>query len=202
MHYTYEDLQRLFNADVLEDASYYLDQGLVALPDIRQDGRLITSLIQSPGRQPYRVYIRIENKSAPPPIIHGECSCSSRGNCEHVAAVLLRALEEEEGLQGDALDQAMHGIASETLERDHYPDEVKQRLLYLLLPEEGTDAGVALQTVSARHLKTGGFGSLRDYQPEWATRGRPPRFLLEMDRQLLAELDRIEPESFTTSPAH
>ncbi|MEN8179247.1 MAG: DEAD/DEAH box helicase [Pseudomonadota bacterium] len=192
MHYTFEDLQDQFSAELLDAADFSIEQGLVAHPDIRQDGRLITSLLQAPGHRPYRVYIRIDTDHGPAPVIRGECSCGVRGNCEHVAAVLLRALGDEEGLQGEALELALHGKVPETVAQDHYPDDVKQRLLYLLFPELGGEKSVGLQTVSARQLKAGGFGSLRDYQPEWALRGRPPRFLLEVDRQLLAELDKIE----------
>ena len=197
MLYAFKDLRTLFNPMLLEDASCYLDQGLVALPDVRQDGRLITSLIQSPGKQPYRVYIRIETNNCPSPDIRGECSCPKRVNCEHVAAVLLRALGEAEVLQGEPRDQTLPGAACEAQSCDHYPDDVKQRLFYLLFAAPGYRRGVALRTVSARQLKAGGFGNFRDYQPEWSLRGQPPRFLLQVDRQLLAELDRLEPEPFT-----
>lgn len=196
MLYTFEDLQSLFGSDLLEAAISYLDQGLVALPDIRQDGRLITSVIQTPGKRLYRVYIRIDGGKELSPKIRGECSCSAQANCEHVAAVLLRALGDEEGLQGEALDQVLLGLPEKT--RDSYPDDVRQRLLYLLFPQLGMHRGVALQTVSARQLTNGEFTNLHDYQPEWLLRGRPPRFLLEADRLLLAELNKLEPELWST----
>ena len=41
MQYTYNDLQKLFSHTVLDDASSYLDRGLVTAPDIRRDGRLV-----------------------------------------------------------------------------------------------------------------------------------------------------------------
>ncbi len=109
MRYSLEDVQALFGADVLNDAGLYLERGRVAQPDIRQDGSLITSLIESPGHRPYRVYVRIEGRNGLPPCIRGECSCSERCNCKHVAAVLLRAIEGEEGLAGDDLDAAFRG---------------------------------------------------------------------------------------------
>ena len=67
MQYSFHDLQSHFGPDVLQDAAYYLEQGLVALPDIRRDGRLITSLLRSPGKPPYRIYIRIEKDSGSTP---------------------------------------------------------------------------------------------------------------------------------------
>ena len=60
MLYVYDDLRIAFDADTLERALACLDQGWVSLPDIRQEGRLITSLVDAPGKRPYRVYIRIE----------------------------------------------------------------------------------------------------------------------------------------------
>ena len=201
MQYTIEDIQVLFPANVLDDAHYYLDQGLVAQPDILQDGRLITSLIRQPHKRDYRVYIRIENEPGKSPLIRGECSCISRSNCSHVAAVLLRALAEEEDPRGITQSRVLRGAAPKSA-RDSYPDDVKQRLLYLLLPEPGISTGIALLTVSAKQLKAGGFGSLRDYQPGWVKRGRPPGFLLDVDCQLLTELDEIEPEHAPPCPAH
>lgn len=48
MRYRFQDLQDQFYAATLEDAEYELETCRVVLPDIRQDGRLITSLIQVP----------------------------------------------------------------------------------------------------------------------------------------------------------
>ena len=194
MRYSLEDLRALFSADVLDDASLCLQQGRVASLDIRQDGSLITSLVEAPGQQTYRVYIRIESETGPSADIRGECSCSRRGNCEHVAAVLLQALEEEEGVTGDDLDGALRGTLPKVSARDRYPPGVSQRLLYLLFPEQPQASELLVKTGSARQLSTGGFDSLRDYQPAWAARGRPPRFLLDVDSQLLAELNRLQPD--------
>jgi len=194
MRYSLEDLRALFSASTLDDARLCLQLGRVALPDIRQDGGLITSLVESPGQKPYRIYIRIESKTGTSTHIRGECSCSRRGNCAHVAAVLLLAIEKEERLTGDHPVRALRGSLPEVSARDRYPPGVNQRLLYLLFPEQSRDSGVLIKTGSARQLATGGFDSLRDYQPAWAARGRPPRFLLDVDTQLLAELNRLQPD--------
>ncbi len=181
MRYSLEDLQVLFSADLLNDARFCLEQGRAAPPDVRRDGSLITCLVEDPGQRPYRVYIRIENKAGTSPHIRGDCTCSRRVDCEHVAAVLLRALEEEEGPSGYELDRALRSTLPEVPVRDRYPPGVNRRLLYLLFPGQPQDSGILIKTVSARQLSTGGFDSLRDYQPAWAARGRPPRFLLDVD---------------------
>jgi superfamily II DNA or RNA helicase len=192
MRYSLQDLQALFPADILDDAAYRLELGQVALPDVRQDGRLITSLVQVPEHRPYRVYVRIDLNPDDSPHIHSECSCGSRGDCHHVAAVLLRALAEEQALSGDELQFARQAGLPSAPGPEHYHSDIKQRLLYLLFPESGTQDALAVQTVSARLRKEGGFGRLVDYLPAWVSRGRPPRFILQQDRQILAELERLK----------
>jgi superfamily II DNA or RNA helicase len=199
MRYSLQDLRELFPPAVLDEAAYRLELGQVALPDVRQDGRLVTSLVQVPGQRPFRVYVRIELTEHSRPHIHGECSCGSGGGCEHVAGVLLRTLADAEDLSGEALELALQDRLSSDQGPDHYPDAVKQRLLYLVFPEPGNQDSLLLHTVSARLLKQGGFTSLTDYLPEWASRGRAPRFLLQEDRQILAELARLgDPEDGMT----
>ncbi|MGD8588234.1 MAG: hypothetical protein PVG22_05325, partial [Chromatiales bacterium] len=194
MRYSLQDLQDLFPAFTLDNAACQLDLGQVALPDVRQDGRLITSLVQVPGHRPYRVYVRVDLNEDKSPRIHAECSCGSRGECEHVAAVLLRALADEQDLSGEALELALQERLPSEQGPDRYPDDVKQRLLYLLFPQPGMGTTLPLQTVSARRLKQGGFGRFVDYLPAWVSRGRPPRFILGEDRQILAELERLRDE--------
>ena len=82
MRYALQDLKGLFSADTLDDAADRLELGQVALPDVRQDGRLITSLVQIPGHRPHRVYVRVDLNEDNSPHIHAECSCGSRGKCE------------------------------------------------------------------------------------------------------------------------
>ena len=190
MHYLYEDLQRRFGPDRMAGARRCLEQGWVALPDIRQDGRLITSLIESPGHRPLRVYIRIQPGEGEAPQIRGECSCGSRTGCEHVVAVLLRALVEA----GDDAPAAPAGGApmAAAVSEQGYPADVSQRLLYLLEAGKGLSRGIGVTTVSARLLPGGGFDRLLAYRPEWATRGRPPRFLRAQDLRLLAELKGLQ----------
>jgi hypothetical protein len=103
-------------------------------------------------------------------------------------------MKEEDGSVGSAPDGAFRGTLPEVSARDFYPQGVSQRLLYLLFPGQPQASELLVKTGSARQLLTGGFGTLRDYQPAWAARGRPPRFLLDVDSQLLAELNRLQPD--------
>jgi superfamily II DNA or RNA helicase len=194
MLYTHDDLEVAFDANTLDRATVCLDLDQVALPDIRQNGRLITSLVNAEGRRPLRVYIRIEREQGSGLQIHGECSCSARGACEHVAAVLMRALEESEGRQAGTPELVLkrEPVSEQPkAKQERYPAGVNQRLLYLLWPSATPGTSLALRTMSGRLRSVGGFGHLSDYQPEWASLGRAPRFLLESDLWLLSTLEKL-----------
>ena len=147
MLYTPDDLDINFDDNTLDRASALLDLGQVALPDVRQGGRLITSLVDAQGKRPFRVYIRIEREQGQGPLIQGECSCAVRGPCEHVAAVLMRALEEDEGSQPAVPDLSLQPSSAPEKphsEQERYPPGVNQRLLYLLSPSEIPGTSLAL----------------------------------------------------------
>ncbi|MEA3244105.1 MAG: hypothetical protein U9Q19_11825 [Pseudomonadota bacterium] len=166
-------------------------------PDISRNGEVITSLVNRSGKRAYRAYIRVEDPFEGPVAIRGECSCSRRGNCEHVAAVLLRALGHEQELTGDAPFRSLPETAKALATDDVYPADVQQRLLYLLFPDAEKGYGITVETASVRLLKSGVFGSRRTYQPGWVARGMPPRFLLSIDLELLADLGALAVDSIT-----
>ena len=196
MLYSFEDLRAVFSASLLNEARRLLDSGEVMSPDVSRNGEVITSLVNQSGKRAYRAYVRVEDPVEGPVAIRGECSCSRRGNCEHVAAVLLRALENEQGLAGDGPVQSLSGMVKVVATDDVYPADVQQRLLYQLFPDPEDGCGITVEVASARLLKSGGFGSRRPYQPGWLARGVPPRFLLRIDRELLAELDALAADLF------
>ncbi|MEA2078609.1 MAG: DEAD/DEAH box helicase, partial [Pseudomonadota bacterium] len=197
MLYSVEDLRAAFSSDLLNEARRLLDRGEVMSPDVSRNGEVITSLVNRSGKHAFRVYVRVEDPVEGPVVVRGECSCSGRGNCEHVAAVLLRALGNEQALMGDEVDRSQPETVPAMATDDVYPAHVQQRLLYLLFPDPGNGCGITLETASARLLKSGGFGSRRAYQPAWVARDMPPRFLLRIDRELLAELDALAADSIT-----
>ncbi|MGB5297487.1 MAG: DEAD/DEAH box helicase [Thiogranum sp.] len=195
MLYSFADLRAAFSSDLLNEAGRLLDSGESMSPDVSRNGEVITSLVNRSGKRAYRVYVRVEDPADGAVVIRSECSCSRRGNCEHAAAVLLRALGNEQGLTGDVLARSLPDTA--LVAEDVYPANVHQRLLYLLFPDPGKGCGITVETASAQLLKSGGFGSLRAYQPGWSARGMPPRFLLRIDRELLAELGALAADSIT-----
>ncbi len=174
-----------------------LEQGQVMSPDVSRNGEIITSLVKCSGKRVYRTYVRVDDPVEGSVLIRGECSCARRSNCEHVVAVLLRALGNESELTGDGLLRSRPEAVRAAATDDVYPANVQQRLLYLLFPDPGNGYGITLETASARLLKSGGFGSRSAYQPRWLVRGMPPRFLLRRDRELLAELDALVADAIT-----
>ena len=196
MLYSFEDLRAAFSSSLLNEARRLLDSGEVMSPDVSRNGEVITSLVNHSGKRAYRAYVRVEDPVEGPVAIRGECSCSRRGNCEHVAAVLLRALGNEQGLAGDGPVKSLSETIKAVSTSEVYPTDVQQRLLYQLFPDSEEGCGITVEVASARLLKSGGFGSRRPYQPGWVARGVPPRFLLRIDRELLAELDALAADSF------
>jgi len=195
MLYSFADLRAAFSPDLLNEARRLLDRGDAISPDVSCNGEVITSLVNRSGKRAYRVYIRVKDPVEEHVIIRSECSCSRHGNCEHAAAVLLRALGNEQELTGGV---PARSLPDSVPAADHvYPANVHQRLLYLLFPDPGKGRGIMVETASARLLKSGGFSSRRTYQPKWAARGMPPRFLLRADRDLLAALDALAADSIT-----
>ena len=135
MLYSFEDLRAAFSASLLNEARRLLDSGEVMSPDVSRNGEVITSLVNQSGKRAYRAYVRVEDPVEGAVAIRGECSCSRRGNCEHVAAVLLRALGNEQGLAGDGPVQSLSETVKARSTSEVYPADVQQRLLYQLFPD-------------------------------------------------------------------
>ena len=131
MLYSFEDLRAAFSPDLLNEAECLLDRGEVMSPDVSRNGAVITSLVNRSGKRAYRVYIRVEDPAEGGVLIRAECGCSRGGNCEHAAAVLLRVLEKEQGLTGQALTQPLSNAVPAVSADDVYPTNVHQRMLYL-----------------------------------------------------------------------
>ncbi|MCU7918119.1 MAG: DEAD/DEAH box helicase [Candidatus Thiodiazotropha sp. (ex Epidulcina cf. delphinae)] len=195
MLYSLDDLPRLFSPDILDEAGRILYRGKVASPSVSRNGEIITSLVKRNGQRDYRVYVRLERPVDASISIHGECSCSRPGNCEHVAAVLLSGLDNESNATVGDLGQSRPWRIDRVAKAGVDSSRVQQRLLYLLYANPRQDGPIMLETVCARLLKSGGFAGRKRYRPDSAARGRPPSFLQPVDLRLLAELGAV-----TTDP--
>jgi len=163
--------------------------GQIPAPNIQRGGELITAIIPHPGNcHPFRVYVRTD-KAADAVTIRGECSCRKKKDCEHVAAVLLQALEDKQTFPVDALLTAPH--------EKHKSSSPQQVLLYVLQPHED---GLLIETYAARCLKNSGYTAGGYFEPSRATHHTPPRFLEPADLELLNNLNQLPRSAITRFP--
>ncbi|RLJ20524.1 helicase SNF2 [bacterium endosymbiont of Escarpia laminata] len=193
MIHTLKDLRERFGPAWLEQGSHFLKNHAAFIPQVQRGGALITALINT-DQQQLRVYVRVQMDPGKEVQINGECSCSSGQNCSHVAAVLIKALLDEQEMPTEALDTTE---GSRRLDRpakgaEDYPPGVHQRLIYLLRPDPTDPSRIEVEPRCARALKNGGYSDDRIYEPAWAQRGTPPRFLLKTDLDILAVLNQGE----------
>ena len=182
MIFTLVDAAAHFSPERFDKGWRLFTDGRVTAPTIQRGGELITAVIPRANSRPLRVYVRTRNENNEI-TINGECSCAKKQNCEHVAAVLLQALDNK---------QALPGTGEKT------PPRVKtkkspapkshQALLYLLQLDE--DA-VLVETAVARRLQHGSYSTTRPYEPGRASTRTPARFLEPVDLELLHILDML-----------
>jgi len=151
--------------------------GRISAPNIQRGGELITAVIPHPGSRPIRVYVRTD-KAGDAITIDGECSCAKKRNCEHVAAVLLQALQDK---------QALPAPAKKTRKKHQPAARPQQALLYVLQPSEN---GLLIETFAARRLKNGAYTASNYFEPSRAARPTPARFLEAGDLELLDALNQ------------
>ena len=155
--------------------------GHVTAPNIQRDGALITTIIPQAGGRPLRVYVRTSSETNSI-TINGECSCGQQKNCEHVAAVLLQALEDQQALPGN--------------KRSGQPRS-QQALLYFLHIDED---GLLVETNVARRLPHDGYSVIRRFEPGHAASRSPAWFLAPTDLELLIALDKLPRAPVTGFP--
>ena len=190
MIYTLKDLESTFDKNWVGNGSCFLHEHLVA-PNVQRGGELLTAVINA-GRHRIRVYVKVRRDSRKDVVIEGECSCPARRNCHHVSAVLVKALLDEQELPngGSRALKGLDRLERRAVPRQDYPPEVRQRLLYVLRLHLNDATKVWVETRCARATPSGTYADDRHYEPAWALRGIPPRFLLRTDLEILKELQR------------
>lgn len=190
MIFTSTDIAAHFSSDRFNKGWQLFADGRVSTPNIQRGGELITALIPQAGSRQLRVYVRMDRVKNDI-VINGECSCATRKNCEHVAAVLLQALEDQQKLLAKK-DAAPPSMARETAGESRNKAATiraqrQQALVYILRLDE---TGVLIEPCVARRLLRGGHSAVRYYEPGRATSHTPARFLEPVDLELLSALDR------------
>ncbi|HDH15450.1 MAG TPA: hypothetical protein ENG90_03080, partial [Gammaproteobacteria bacterium] len=130
MIFTLADTAAHFSPERFDKGWLLFADGRVTAPNIQRGGELITAVIPRAGSRPYRVYVRSRNEMNEI-TINGECSCAKKQNCEHVVAVLLQALDDQQALP-DIGETTPPGIKT----RKSPSLKIHQVLLYILQLDE------------------------------------------------------------------
>ncbi len=192
-------IQAWMGASVSAQGHSYFTQHCVFSTTVEEDGRLILGTVkgdaQQSGQPSFRVFIRRLARQR----IKSKCSCEKKRDCAHVAALLYAALNEQSSLvdaqeePDKAVPQAFNlwlGMLDKVNEgkpvATEYPDNIKQRLLYIL--EADGDKNVQLTFISARILKSGGYGISQPYDAANILTYPVPKYVLSSDEKILAEV--------------
>ena len=130
-------------------------------------------------------------------LVVGVCSCPVGHNCKHVAAVLMKWAAQQDARPG--LAAPVQGWLSRVKERatapqlqeqrpEDYPDKVKDRLLYVLMPS-GAQLRVDIYKGRINAAGTALNKSIRRYDAAQALRSTAPaKFIRPVDLDLLSAL--------------
>jgi hypothetical protein len=158
MHFREDELENVLNPLYLQRGRVYQERGRVISAELQKDDTLIAALVRGSGVRVYKILIRIGRSPAGGLEVTGQCSCPMHYNCKHVAAALLEVAERmdpqerpevalpwELGMWFDRLREA---------ERRAQPDELPDRLLYLLnMDANYAGSFLTVTTVKARRLR-------------------------------------------------
>ena len=175
---------------IARQGKHCFEQGLVVELESWEDEQKLDADVNDGGERPYQVHLHFLSDDE----LESRCSCpEGEGGCRHVAAALYAWMEEQEaesepagqfafGMWLGALDKVKEG----KLPTQDYPSNVSQRLLYILHPEE--DHEVSLSFLSARLLRSGGYGRATPYDAANVLSHNVPQYVLSADERILREV--------------
>ena len=211
--FTLVTLNRDLPAAYVARGKHYADEGLVSNLRYFSDKKRYTAAVQGSRPEPYRVEAQLV-KGSHGPIVYGLCTCPVRVNCKHVAAMLWKVLDgksDEHNAENSArgapaqkprspqppavpfeLSLWLEGAQRITLpdgERAKAAVDGAQRLLYVV--EAGAPSASSkpsLKLVSARRLKSGGYGRPTRWSNVRQALTTPPRFVSHEDQRVFRML--------------
>ncbi|MEO8166575.1 MAG: hypothetical protein ABI619_14390, partial [Betaproteobacteria bacterium] len=208
-----ETLNRTLPAELVARGRTYADEGRVSELRRFSGQHRYAAKVQGTRAEPYRVEAQLV-KGSHGTMIYGLCTCPVRVNCKHVAATLLKAIddpliEEIAGTPAPALPaqkprtpqapglpldlsqwlESARRPAQSGAESANTVVDSPQRLLYVL----NADARFALskpglKLVCARKLKSGGFGRPVSWSNVRQALDVPPRFVSGEDQRIFRML--------------
>ncbi len=214
MHlYSLDDIKRAVPSPYFERGMEYQRSQRVRAVHVDHQGRMINGMVQGGKTQPYNVVAYIKSRPHGAPLIHGMCSCPVSSNCKHVAALLIQFLVDrkptalgsfkpgmpdsvndaplKEWLAG--LEQALlPALASEPM------PTTPERLLYILtLDRRLAVPTLRLELLTARRLKSGGYGKTQAFRGSAMT-----RYLTDADRRIVHWLSAPDLHSISGPTLH
>lgn len=164
------------------------EQGCVAELDAWEDEHKLDADVYGGEERPYQVHIHFLSDGG----MESRCSCPAESGCTHVAAALYAQIEEQD--QGEPAPQfafgqwlgALDKVKEGRLPTQDYPSNVNQRLLYILQSEEDHD--ISLRFLSARMLRSGGYGRATPYDATNILNHSVPQYVLSADERILREV--------------
>jgi len=178
----------------------HFSQHRVLSAQMEEDGRLIIGAVKTKDQQSAQQSHSVLIRRLAAARIKSKCTCDKKRDCEHVAAVLHAVLNEQKQralFEQEAPDEPtpqafsmwlgmLDKIKAGSPVTTEYPDNIKQRLLYIL--EADGDKNVQLNFISARILKSGGYGISQPYDAANILTYPSPRYVLAGDEKILREV--------------
>ncbi len=174
--------------------------GLVALEQ-EPGGLRIQSKVQGSEYLPYTQTIHLREGRSGAIRIEGTCSCPVEVNCKHVVAALIlwrrEAMLADTGVLPTQLADWLAQLEKDLLRAgEAYPPELRQRLIYVVSPEERGHLAVIPQV-----LRLDKHGTVtdepKDYDAQGARAATPAKFLRASD---IAILQSIAPRRSYSRP--
>jgi len=197
---TIDDIRRAFDPGTFDRGWSYQRSRRVRFARISASGDEVEGEVQGSLRKPYAVSARISRMANGRTVIGSECTCPVGFDCKHAVAVLIQAVADCENGQARAANgQTLSAGVIDWLAQmeraaksagEDYPPELRQRLLYLLLPAPG-GTRLAVAPASVRQLKGGAFSTdVRSFSAANILDPKPPQYLRPSDYALLRRLGR------------
>lgn len=185
----FDDVIDLCGSVATSRGQVYKASGAVAELDWVAEGSVLYATVQGSASEPYHARITIA-----PHRFDGECSCPVRYNCKHVAASLLRWIEQQTATPTPD-DQALRAVnrwlqklveqgRKSTPTHEHH--EPGEPLLFYQLDSTAltqSHQAITLQILQSRLLKRGGYGKETPYR--YNSQYYHPDWVLASDRAIL-----------------
>lgn len=182
------------------------------IEEISAEGTDLIGAVYDPVQGDCDTHIRIKRDRDGRLWINGTCGCPTGLNCKHVVATLCAAMKQEPAVlhalqpRPDApedssaadlpheLEEWVEGMvqsATQEIRTDAYPEAVRDRLIYLLKPQDRSPHTCVVHLARVRLKKNGTYGSQSSYPLRNLLMEKPPKFLLKVDLRIARRLDSM-----------